>query len=130
MILLGGDQESLVQHRNNSKTITYECTQVLCEVLREKFLFEFMSSFTCGAPPPPRHPLPPKGPALCWRRRCPGVSRLRWDSAPPGRDTAPRRTSFASLSPVETDKTIRGQTQEGFSLDTVRQNRITAIKSS
>lgn len=66
-----------------------------------------MSFFTC-VPPPPLPP-PPRGPARCWRRRCPGVSRLRWDSTPPGRDTAPTRTSFSSPSPVEMEKKSGGQ---------------------
>lgn len=44
-------------------------------------------------------PLPPRGLAPCWRQRCPGASRLRWGSAPPGHDTTPTRTSFSSPSP-------------------------------
>lgn len=44
--------------------------------------------------------LPPsRGPARCWRRRCPAVSRLRWDSAPLGHDTRPKHTSSSSPSP-------------------------------
>lgn len=44
---------------------------------------------------------PPRGPALCWRQRCPGVSRQRWGSALLGHDTTPKHTSFSSPSPVE-----------------------------
>lgn len=47
-------------------------------------------------------PLPPRGLALCWRQRCPGASRLRWGSAPPGPDTAPTHTSSSSPSPGQT----------------------------
>lgn len=51
--------------------------------------------FTCTPPPLP----PPRGPAQCWRQRCPGVSRPHWGSVPAGHDTAPRHTSSASPSP-------------------------------
>lgn len=44
---------------------------------------------------------PIRGSALCWRRRCPTTSRLRWGSAPPGPDTGPTHASSSSLSPVE-----------------------------
>lgn len=57
--------------------------------------------FTC-VPPPPLPP--PRGPALCWRQRCPGVSRLRLGSALPGHDTTPKHTSFSSPSPVEMER--------------------------
>lgn len=43
----------------------------------------------------------PKGPARCWRQKCPAVSRLRWGLAPPGPDTTPKHTSSSSPFPVE-----------------------------
>lgn len=54
---------------------------------------------------------PPRGPALCWRQRCPGVSRQRWGSALLGHDTTPKHTSFSSPSPVEMGKKGRGETR-------------------
>lgn len=47
--------------------------------------------------PPDTPPL--RGPARCWRRRCPGASRLHLGSAPLGHDTRPKHTSSSSPSP-------------------------------
>ncbi len=78
-----------------------------------QFVCPISSFFTCippYPPPPPPRPLPPpRGPARCWKRRCPGVSRLRWGSAPPGHDTTPKHTSSSSPSPVERAEEQKGQ---------------------
>lgn len=60
-----------------------------------------VSTFYTCVPPPPPPPPRPRGPAQCWRRRCPGVSRPRWGWAPPGHDTTPTHTSSSWPSPVE-----------------------------
>lgn len=113
-------KESLAQHRNRKRLKLINVHESFCAGVPKVVLVscsQFMSFFTCVPPPPPALPpplpLPPRGPALCWRRRYPGVSRLRWDSTPPGRDTAPIRTSFSSPFPVETEKKSRGQCWRG-----------------
>lgn len=69
--------------------------------------------YTCVPPPTPPPPPRPRGPAQCWRRRCPGVSRPRWGWAPPGHDTTPTHTSSSWPSPVEEGEKSRGSATEG-----------------
>lgn len=77
-----------------------QCLQVFqahpCTFCPSSQLVFHIDLFTCVPPP--------RGPVLCWKQRCPGVSRQRWGSALPGHDTTPKHTSFSSPSPVETGR--------------------------